>query len=343
MNVNYNVTPKFNTLTYNNKTNNHQQQYNPGFTGISQMYDSFCHGVGKHFCRPIFDNGVINKMAYTIRNSENAVKHFLAGGSIITSSMYMHQTLTNDKMDKDRRQTLAVNQLFTLILSTVGAYTLDGKLKSWWDKQHEKYLRLNESGNAVWDAMIEKNNEIKAANKQINEDITGKVNRGELKPDLEIKDDAELNKLVSKFGKKDRDKTFLNKLKDIGIEIPDEKDTKGIIKKVKESIASGNAELKSQITKAVQAEDYVRKLLEPKISINDFIDKFGKEHVFDKETLSKLQIRSKGFSALRSILVFGFVYRFFVPLVVVKPTNILCEKYLEYKKAKQANSGNIHA
>ena len=56
---------------------------------------------------------------------------------------------------------------------------------------------------------------------------------------------------------------------------------------------------------------------------------------YKKKTLKNLKIRSKGFSALRSILVFGFVYRFFVPLTVVKPTNIICEKYLEHKKAKQ--------
>ena len=37
---------------------------------------------------------------------------------------------------------------------------------------------------------------------------------------------------------------------------------------------------------------------------------------------------------LRTMLVFGFVYRYFVPVVVTKPANWLCEKYLSHKKAK---------
>lgn len=47
-----------------------------------------------------------------------------------------------------------------------------------------------------------------------------------------------------------------------------------------------------------------------------------------EETSKKI----KGIGLLKSMLVFGFVYRYFVPVAVTKPANILCEKYLARKK-----------
>lgn len=346
MNITANITPKYNNNYKQTRSCNCPPKPQQSFQGlnVSKGYDAFCEGVGMHLCRPAFNNVVIDKLGYSIRNAENAVKHFLAVGSVITSGMYMHQTYTNKKMDKDRRETLTANQFFTLLLSTAGAYTLDSSLKSWWSKQHEKYIKLSEAGKAAWDGMDKMNAEIKEKNKQTNADITAKVESGELKPDLQIKDDKSLEKLAKKFINNDKDGTFAEKLKGIGIEVSESEDKKDLIKKLQQSLATGSADMKAKINKAVQAEDYVRKLIEPKIDINTYLDKYGSEHVVDKETLKKLKIRSKGFGALRSILVFGFVYRFLVPLVVVKPTNWLCDKYLEHKKAKQAEkSQNIAA
>lgn len=248
MKISLNTTPNFNyTKEYDKQNKSDNAKYNPAFTGsVSQVYDSFCHGVGKKVCGKLFDNKLINWIGGLPKDPDNAVKHFLVVGSVITSGMYMKQTLTNDKMDKDRRQTLAVNQGFTLILSTLGAYTLDSKLRKWWGDKHLEYIALSDEGKAIIDGFKKKNAEI-----------------------------AEKNKNLAK------------------------------------------------------------ELQQEKLKIDQYIDKFGSEHVVDKKALQSLKIRSKGFNALRQILVFGFVYRFFVPLVVVKPTNWLCERYLENKKKKQ--------
>ena len=329
MQITSNITPKFNNNLYkNNKQTN--SAYNPQFTGVSQMYDTFCHGVGKHFSSKVFDNGLIKGIAYLIRDSENAVKHFLTVGSVITSGMYMKQTLSNKKMDKDRRQTLAVNQGFTLILATLGAYTLDSKLKSWWSKKHEQFMKLSDGGKAAWTGMENRNEKIKNANKKINEDLTQKIMSGELTPDFEIKDNKALNKYARKFINSDKSGTFADRLKNIGISVEDPKDSKALAKKVKEIISKEDPKMLDELKKVVRAEDYIRKLMDPTLNIDQYLEKYGKNHVFDN--LEQLKVRSKGFAALRSILVFGFIYRFFVPLAVVKPTNWLCEKYLEHKK-----------
>ena len=51
-----------------------------------------------------------------------------------------------------------------------------------------------------------------------------------------------------------------------------------------------------------------------------------------------LMTKVKGMSPLRAMIVFGFVYRYFVPVVVTKPANMLCEKYLAHKKNKQTSN-----
>ncbi len=89
---------------------------------------------------------------------------------------------------------------------------------------------------------------------------------------------------------------------------------------------------------AEKNKSVTKELQQPKWAFDDYLDKFGKKHVMDKDALEKLKSRSKGFGALRSILVFGFIYRFFVPIAVVKPTNWLCNWYLDNKKKKEAGN-----
>ena len=345
MNISPVINQKYNRPQYNNQTSQRAVNNTQSFTGVSQVYDAFCHGVGKHFDLKVLDNTLIDKFAGLVRNADNPVKHFLAVGSVITSGMYMHQTLTNKKMDKDRRQTLAVNQGFTLALSTLGAYTLDDKIKAWWKKKHEQFIKLSENGKAAWQGMEQKNAEILAEKIKNNNDILSKISSGEIKPELGAKTNSELFKMAKKFIKDDFDlkdesglKSFAKKLSDAGITVEKTADAKvfrkELTKKVKNILNGGNAELKSKLKSVIATEDIVRQLFEPKLNIDQYLEKYGKTHVFNN--LDDLMKMSKGFGILRSLVVFAFVYRFFVPLAVVKPTNWLCEKYLEYKKAKQA-------
>lgn len=57
-----------------------------------------------------------------------------------------------------------------------------------------------------------------------------------------------------------------------------------------------------------------------------------------KDEASKTMFDSKihGMGLLKSMIVFGFVYRYFVPVVVTKPANKLCDKYLQKKHEREA-------
>ena len=217
-------------------------------TSISQKYDNFCNWVGKHICRPVFDNSLVDNFSDKIKDKDNAIKFFLIGGSAITSGVYMQRTLTNKKMDKDRKKTLAVNQFFTFLLSTAGALFLDKHLKSWWNEKKEQYFDLNvPNAEAIRNSMKEKNEKIKLRNE----------------------------------GLADVDK-------------------------------------------------------EPLYTLDSYLEKFGKKHFLDSKDYKNLMTKMKGFAALRSIIVFALVYRFLVPILVTKPANIVCDKNLAHKKAKDA-------
>lgn len=243
---------------------NNNRQYKPSFKGPEQVakaasegsklfaplekaYDGFTDKVAEHVTSRFVNWKPLNWLADKLKNTDNLFQHCMTVGSVVTSGLYMQRTLANKDLDKDRRNTLAVNQGLTLLVSTIGAYALDKYIKGWWDNVTAKFA-------------------------------------GHL-----------LN-----------DKEFYPKFK---------QDKEAVIKENKK-LKGTNAELKSM----------------PKV------DKLVKKHAnykaLDVKDADILLKKVKGMSPLRTMIVFGFVYRYFVPVVVTKPANKLCDMYLAHKKAK---------
>ena len=255
------------------------------FAPFSKFYNNFTDGIAKYFTSKLVDSKPLGYVADKLKNSNNLFQHCLTIGSMITSGLYVQKTLTNDKLDKDRKNTLAVNQGLTFLVSTAGAYSLDKYLKIWWDDVTAKYVGLQ-----LQDKNFEKDyKDIKAA--------INKVNKG-LKNDVK----ADVNKLAE---------TAKSELK---------------LSETASTLFDRN------IKKAVQNSDGPVKSI-PKFPLDKFIDRLVKDKKIP-ELSKELSSRIKGMGLLRSMLVFGFVYRYFVPVVVTKPANLLCEKYLAHKKSK---------
>lgn len=248
---------------YNN--NNYRQQ-RPSFNGAEQVarsatekskffapvekaYDSFTDKIAEHVTSRFVNCKPVNWLADKLKNTNNLFQHCLTVGSVVTSGLYMQRTLTNKDLDKDRRNTLAVNQGLTLVASTAGAYALDKYIKGWWDNVTAKFA-------------------------------------GHLLNDGDF---------YTKF-KKEKDAV-----------VAENKKLKGT-----------KAELKSM----------------PKV------EKLVKDHSYYKSLNTKeadvLLKKLKGMSPLRTMIVFGFVYRYFVPVAVTKPANKLCDMYLKKKQEKEA-------
>ena len=226
------------------------------FKYFNDKYDQFTDYIADKFTSRIVESDALSKLADKFKNSDNLYQHCLTIGSVITSGLYMQRTLANDKLDKDRKNTLAVNQGLTFVLSTIGAYALDKYIKGWWDNVTARF-----AGHLLGD---------------------GKFYENYLKQKQALKEE-----------------------------------NKNIIQSAKAK--SVKPELKSmpRVGKLVEKHNYYKTLL--------------KTSETDARTL---MTKVKGMSPLRAMIVFGFVYRYFVPVVVTKPANFLCEKYLANKKAK---------
>lgn len=231
------------------------------FAPFNKKYEQFTDWLADKATSHIVNWKPLNSLADKLKNTDNLFQYCLTLGSVITSGLYMQRTLSNKEMDKDRRQTLAVNQGLTLIVSTIGAYALDGYMKNWWDNVTARFAGHLLDDKDFHDNFIKQKKAIQEANAK----LLAEAKEG-VKP--ELKSLPKVDKLVQKHH------NYLSKL-------PAEQDV--LLRKV------------------------------------------------------------KGMGPLRSMIVFGFVYRFFVPVAVTKPANKLCEMYLANKKAKKAQESQKQA
>ena len=222
------------------------------FKPFTERYNNFTDTLADKFTSKIVNIGMLNKLAEKWKDSKNLFQYCLTIGSVITSGLYMQRTYTNKDLDKDRRNTLVVNQGLTLGVSTAGAYLLDKYLKNWWDGVTAKFAGHLLNDKDFYQNYINQKNAILAENKKLL-----------AKEGIELKSLPKVERLVGKHN----------------------------------------------LFKALSPEE-------------------------QKVLMSKV----KGMSPLRSMIVFGFVYRYFVPVVVTKPANKLCDMYLEHKKAKNAQN-----
>ena len=232
------------------------------FKPFTDAYERMTDSIADKFTSKFVDSKPLDWLADKLKNSKNLYQHCLTVGAVITSGLYMQRTLANKELDKDRKNTLAVNQGLTFAVSTVGAYALDKYIKGWWDNVTARFAGHLLGDNKFYSdylakktAAIKENKELLAASKASN-----------IKPELK--------------------------------EMP-------------------------SVIKSIENNSFYKSLL---LNAGD-----------DAEAL---MTKVKGMSPLRTMIVFGFVYRYFVPVVVTKPANILCEKYLAHKKAKTENKQN---
>lgn len=229
------------------------------FKPITDLYDKGVDKIAKYFTVPLVDSKPINYMAEKFKNSRYLFNHLLAVGSAITSGMYMYRTLNNDKLDKDRKQVLALNQFLTFALSTAGAYAIDSKIGSWWDKQTAKFAALRLNDETLVSDFIQKNKDIAESNKSIIETNKNKVSKKDLKL-----------------------------------------------------------------------------LLDDAVPIREFIkSRQSYKSILPKNQRSLIN-SADGMGLLKTMIVFGAVYRYFVPVLVTPIANKLGEKYLNHKKMKNS-------
>ena len=215
------------------------------FDPLFRIWDSFIGFGAKHIIAPFLDFKPIRWFANKTKDVDGMVNHLNVASSAAISGMYIKKTLDNDKLDKDRRNTLAINQALVFAVSTAGSYLLDDSLGNWWNNTvTPKYAGVFLDEKDKMAEFIQKNKEIR-----------------------------KFNKTASKDAKKDMLKVM----------------------------------------------DYVKKEINP-----------------DSIKLEKLNTRLKGMDVAKKLFIFATVYRYIAPILVTPLANRIGDRYLQYKKAKEA-------
>lgn len=100
---------------------------------MDKVKTKLAHGLAK-----ILETKTVENIMRKTRN-KNMVAHLSALTGVVLSGFYMKKTLENDKLDIDKKMTLAINQGVVCVLSTIAAYTLDGLTNKKVNKFTDKY------------------------------------------------------------------------------------------------------------------------------------------------------------------------------------------------------------
>ena len=102
--------------------------------------------LAKIYGKRMYESKAVNNAADKLsKASNNMTSHMATLGALLTSSVYMYQTLHKKDLNDDRRRTLAVNQCLCFIIPTICAYTVDKLLKNWTKEKIEyPYASLQE-------------------------------------------------------------------------------------------------------------------------------------------------------------------------------------------------------
>ena len=260
---NYNLNTQYNNkLSKNNNRNFSNPSFNGGYDKLTSFIDKNYYGK---FYHTKFAKWLVDKTKDMDANKFTT--HMAVLGSTLISAMYTVRTLQNDKLDPEKKKTLAINDVMTWGIATFLTYFADKKLAKFSENQTTRYaanyLKKNPESDAAKNAKVLGDwtpENIKEVMKTVGERL-----RKNLTPE----------QIVEKFGAE-----------------------------IEESYSS--------------------------------IEKFNLDVLKDK----KLDGRIKGMGILKSLFIFGMIYRYIVPVLVMKPANKLGNYLHQRAEQKQTLEQN---
>ena len=120
-----------------------EQGNQPTFKGKGKEPSKFIKWLGETFGAWVIKNPTIHKYSGKLAQLQGKLTaHMSTIGSLITSSVYVQQTLSKKDLDSDKRTTLAINQILCFIVPTILAYTADAKLDKFVKDKEYRYTGL---------------------------------------------------------------------------------------------------------------------------------------------------------------------------------------------------------
>jgi len=110
---------------------------------LSSFKNQTMNSIAKGYAKLLNTKMAEKIIKITESNKIHIVKHISAFIGLIISGLYIQKTLTNDKLDPQKKTTLAINQGIVSALATTLGYTFDGFA----GKKVEKFIRKFSAAN----------------------------------------------------------------------------------------------------------------------------------------------------------------------------------------------------
>ncbi|MBQ6516870.1 hypothetical protein IJI31_06805 [bacterium] len=137
-----------------NMTNNIQMNKETSFNGlasaaakggkVAEVYDGLIEKAARKMVAPVLENSKFTQFLEKTANITDMPNHLSTLGAAATSGFYVRSTLKNDKLQKQERKTLALNQALVFVVSTLGAYFANDKIGKFVDNVRYKYIEYNQ-------------------------------------------------------------------------------------------------------------------------------------------------------------------------------------------------------
>ena len=285
--------------TYQFKKNSNNYNNNPKTQSFKGVPSTITEPLS-NFYEKVASKGGFQKFISKFSKT-NSFTHLMVAESCFLSGFYMINTLKNKKIKKEQKPQMLINDALTLGVSTAGAYFLDDKVTKVVDNLSNNYFTKNQ------DFYINKAKESAknlAQKTGIMDDIFNAAK--------EATDDG-IGAVTKKIGeqlsgivaKGDKTKAF---------QISADK-----LKEVQEGVSNAIKANKGNMEGAKKAATGL---------IDDVYDKLAGKVEADKVI--------PGINKIKTLVIFGIIYRYLGPVVVTPIANKLSSKFFSNKKNNEA-------
>ena len=331
-----------NTFNVNNRYNNslkqnHQQSFagvarlaseageqtvkSKLFAPITKRYDKMTDWIADNYYGKFYQSNFAKKFIEKTSNVKNMTTHMSALGATLISGMYTVRTLQNDKLDPEKRKTLAINDVLTWGLSTAGSYLIDAKLANWWEGVTTRFAA----------------NYIDSKPESKNAELLGDWDPKHI---YKMMDEApkiandRINEMKAKLSPEEFEDWLINKArmtKDDLVDIPEQLTAKAYMA-AKKTFKDAPEKLNEWISKSGHTKESLEKITK---TVTKGVRDLNLDFLRDRRLTTLID----GMGVLKSLFVFGMVYRYLVPVLVMKPANKI-GAYIHKKNAEKAAEQN---
>ena len=291
------------------------------FDPITKQYDKLTNGLAKNYFGNFFQSDFAKWFVKRTKNVKNMTTHMSAIGATLISGMYTIRTLQNDKLDPEKRKTLAINDVLTWGLSTAGSYLIDAKLANWWEGVTTRFAAN----------YIDSKPEAKNAELLGDWDPKNIYQMIEEAPQIA---NNKINEMKAKLSPEQFEDWLINKArmtKDDLVDIPEQLTAKAYMA-AKKTFKDAPEKLNEWISKSGHTKEGLEK-------ITKTVTKGARDLNLDFLRDIRLTTLIDGMGVLKSLAVFGMVYRYLVPVLVMKPANKI-GAYMHKKNAEKTAEQN---